>query len=683
MADNINVTPGAGSTVAADDIGGILHQRVKMVIGADGVNDGDISASNPMPVSLDSASLAALENISVTVTTSAEVEVKNDSGNPIPVNGTVTANAGTNLNTSLLALDSTVAKDSSLTTIDNSVNTLLKPASTLSAVTTVGGITNTVTVKADTPVNQINAFKVDGSAVTQPVSAITLPLPSGAATETTLSALNAKVSSVNTGAVTISSALPTGTNSIGQVTANAGTNLNTSALNLEATQSAINGKLNSLGQKTMVNSMPVVIASDQTAIPASQSGTWNINNVSGTVSLPTGAATSANQTTANGSLSSIDTKTPALGQALAAASTPVVLTAAQITTLTPPTSVFAKNQDGAGNNIASVDDGNSGKALEVAQAATSFVFSTVNSTTTQLTAGATFTGSVEVVTNQQSASVLVTTDQPGTLIFIEYIDAGGTKVSRTTTVLVSAGIPFSRSFVINGNYFKTTFQNTGASTTTTLNVNTAYGTIPSATALGNGQVSLDEVNGTAFTLGRKSAALSLPVVQPLPTVTYSASVGSVVMALLPTDVFTITGSATKTIKIYKVIASGSQNTAALRDIFLVKRSTANSGGVSTTLNNVANDSSNSSATAVVRAYTANPTLGTLVGNVRTRSWPLLGNSPGNNGQFGPDNTIIFDFESKEAQPITLRGTNEVLAVNFNSITSAGSSMHFTITWTEE
>jgi hypothetical protein len=55
--------------------------------------------------------------------------------------------------------------------------------------------------------------------------------------------------------------------------------------------------------------------------------------------LPSGAATSSLQTTANTSLSNIDTKTPALGQALAAASTPVVLPAAQITTLTPPTSV--------------------------------------------------------------------------------------------------------------------------------------------------------------------------------------------------------------------------------------------------------------------------------------------------------------------------------------------------------
>lgn len=52
-----------------------------------------------------------------------------------------------------------------------------------------------------------------------------------------------------------------------------------------------------------------------------------------------GDATAANQLLGNASLSSIDGKTPALGQALAAASVPIVLTAAQITTLTPPAAI--------------------------------------------------------------------------------------------------------------------------------------------------------------------------------------------------------------------------------------------------------------------------------------------------------------------------------------------------------
>lgn len=54
MADNIGYTPGTGATIAADDIGGVLHQRVKVGIGADGVAT-DISTSNPMPITAPNA----------------------------------------------------------------------------------------------------------------------------------------------------------------------------------------------------------------------------------------------------------------------------------------------------------------------------------------------------------------------------------------------------------------------------------------------------------------------------------------------------------------------------------------------------------------------------------------------------------------------------------------------------
>ena len=60
-----------------------------------------------------------------------------------------------------------------------------------------------------------------------------------------------------------------------------------------------------------------------------QSGTWNINNVSGTVSLPTGAATSANQTTANSSLASLVAAINSNGQKTSANSSPVVIASDQ------------------------------------------------------------------------------------------------------------------------------------------------------------------------------------------------------------------------------------------------------------------------------------------------------------------------------------------------------------------
>lgn len=59
MADNVGYTPGTGATIAADDIGGALHQRVKISVGADGVAT-DVSAENPLPVQMTSEVLEAL-----------------------------------------------------------------------------------------------------------------------------------------------------------------------------------------------------------------------------------------------------------------------------------------------------------------------------------------------------------------------------------------------------------------------------------------------------------------------------------------------------------------------------------------------------------------------------------------------------------------------------------------------
>jgi hypothetical protein len=60
MADNVGYTPGTGALVAADEIGGVLHQRVKLGIGDDGVAV-DVSESNPMPVNAVGELIEAVE----------------------------------------------------------------------------------------------------------------------------------------------------------------------------------------------------------------------------------------------------------------------------------------------------------------------------------------------------------------------------------------------------------------------------------------------------------------------------------------------------------------------------------------------------------------------------------------------------------------------------------------------
>lgn len=51
-ADNFVANPGSGgSSFASDDIGGVHFPRLKLIFGPDGTNSGDVSATNPLPVS--------------------------------------------------------------------------------------------------------------------------------------------------------------------------------------------------------------------------------------------------------------------------------------------------------------------------------------------------------------------------------------------------------------------------------------------------------------------------------------------------------------------------------------------------------------------------------------------------------------------------------------------------------
>lgn len=73
MADNTTLDPGSGGdTIATDDIGGVKFPRTKLVHGNDGVNDGDISTSNPLPVELTDNNQTAVADISA-IKTAVEI----------------------------------------------------------------------------------------------------------------------------------------------------------------------------------------------------------------------------------------------------------------------------------------------------------------------------------------------------------------------------------------------------------------------------------------------------------------------------------------------------------------------------------------------------------------------------------------------------------------------------------
>ena len=187
---------------------------------------------------------------------------------------------------------------------------------------------------------------------------------------------------------------------------------------------------------------------------------------------------------AGGSLT-VDTGTP--GQPLN-----VALTTAQIAALQ-----VSNNQDGLGNPINSLTAGTGQNGLMIAVGATNYFASTANSSTTQLGAGATFSGVIENAYNEPAISILLTSDQPGTLVINQYIDLAGSRVISSWPFTITAGQPFSRAFTLNGNYVSVAFQNTGSSATTTFNLNTAYGTIPAVTQQGNAPMALYDANGVA------------------------------------------------------------------------------------------------------------------------------------------------------------------------------------------
>ena len=160
MADNTVLNSGTGGdTLATDDIGGVKYPRGKITLGADGVNDGDVSSANPLPVT-----------------------------GTVAITGVATAANQSTGNTALAAIQTAVE------TIDNAISGSEMQVDIVSSALPTGAATEAKqpalgtagTASADVITVQgiasMTALKVDGSAVTQPVSAASLPLPAGAST---------------------------------------------------------------------------------------------------------------------------------------------------------------------------------------------------------------------------------------------------------------------------------------------------------------------------------------------------------------------------------------------------------------------------------------------------------------------------------------------------------------------
>lgn len=265
MADNVQITPGSGNVVAADEVtdgtlgqvkvqftkimDGTLDSTNKLIVTASGAVKTDGTATT-QPVSLsgnvtvvqptgtnlhvvvDTAPTTAVtgpltdaqlratpvpisgtvtstpsgtQNVNVTNAAGASAVNIQDGGNSITVDGTVTANAGTNLNTSALALNATLTNGTQQTEIVDATDAIVGPVQTISGTnylpvtlassgTTGSAIpSRTVQIGGSDGVNlrtiktsATGVVSVDGSAVTQPVSGtVTTTPPANASTNVT------------------------------------------------------------------------------------------------------------------------------------------------------------------------------------------------------------------------------------------------------------------------------------------------------------------------------------------------------------------------------------------------------------------------------------------------------------------------------------------------------------------
>lgn len=159
-----------------------------------------------------------------------------------------------------------------------------------------------------------------------------------------------------------------------------------------------------------------------------------------------------------------------------------------------------------------------------------------------------------------------------------------------------------------------------------------------------------------------------------PTVaTYSAAT-LLIPAATALVVFTITGSATKTVRVWEVSVTGTRTTGTANNLLL--QSIVGTISAGTVVAPAQHDYSDPVPTAVVQSYTANPTLTLIAVGVLKAQKEFM------NATSGSSELVEWRFGEGNRKPVVLRGTSQILAVNLDFSTVTGGSLACSITWTE-
>lgn len=279
-------------------------------------------------------------------------------------------------------------------------------------------------------VTSSNALKTDGSAVTQPVSAASLPLPTGASTSAKQDSIISELQDIETdleSAVTQLQNIDAGkleeatfTGRIGEVSATP--TANTVLERLKQIQTSVSSVATNTTDAATETTLTTVAGHLDTVETKLQSIIDNTDGLEGFVDGIEGLLT-----TLNGYVDQLEGYVDGLEGLITSTNTKL--------------DTIASNQLPDGHNV-TVDNTNS-NPIPTTIANT---VSTANSTTTPLTAGATWTGTFEEVSNYASISVLLKSDVASATngTQIQFSD-DGTNVKRTVAFTYTGGT--------NGEYF--------------------------------------------------------------------------------------------------------------------------------------------------------------------------------------------------------------------------------------
>ena len=365
--------------------------------------------------------------------------------NNFPSSQAVTGNLGRTW--SLSSGTDSVAVTGSITASNPSIGSNASTAPTSS--TQIGGQDGSGNLQP-LQVNASKALKVDGSAVTQPVSG-TVAVSNFPSTQN-VNVTNSSIPVTGTfyqatQPVSISGTPTVNANQSGTWTTGRTWSLSsgTDSVAISGSVTATNSANGNTGSTAPAQATQIG-GSDGTNLQALQvDGSKNLKVVlQGTSTVTANAGTNLNTSAlaleSGGHLASIDTKTPSLGQALSASSVPVVLPAAQITTLTPPTSVTVTQA--TGTNLHSVIDSGSVNVgnFPASQTVAQSTAANLNATVVQST-GSNLHANIDNFPGTQTVSGSVTVTQATGTNLHSVIDSGSVTatISGTPTVTANAG----------------------------------------------------------------------------------------------------------------------------------------------------------------------------------------------------------------------------------------------------